>query len=115
MAGHRQMRVGDGALERYTPVFLAANPAIRRYSLLQRCDAPALGGGSTPQQTLATTLIAFDRDAVALERALRGSEPPVVARIDEDRLLIDLRTVHPREEHALASALRTALSATNPS
>jgi len=73
-----------------------------------------LGGGSTPQQTLATTLIAFDRDAVALERALRGSDPPVVARIEEDRLLIDLRTVHPREEHALASALRTALSATNP-
>jgi L-seryl-tRNA(Ser) seleniumtransferase len=73
-----------------------------------------LGGGSTPQQTLPTTLIAFDRDAVVLERALRGSNPPVVARIDEDRLLIDLRTVHPREEHALAAALRAALSATSP-
>jgi ribosomal protein L16/L10AE len=45
---------------------------------------------------------------------LRGSNPPVVARIDEDRLLIDLRTVHPREEHALAAALRAALSATSP-
>jgi L-seryl-tRNA(Ser) seleniumtransferase len=73
-----------------------------------------LGGGSTPQQTLATTLIAFDRDAVALERALRGSEPPVVARIDEDRLLIDLRTVHPSEEPALAAALRAALPAAHP-
>jgi L-seryl-tRNA(Ser) seleniumtransferase len=70
-----------------------------------------LGGGSTPQQTLPTTLIAFRRDAVALERALRGSHPPVVARIDDDRLLIDLRTVHPHEEKALAAALRDALSA----
>ncbi|MGD0578311.1 MAG: L-seryl-tRNA(Sec) selenium transferase [Bryobacteraceae bacterium] len=70
-----------------------------------------LGGGSTPQQTLPTTLISFDRDAVALERALRASHPPVIARIDDDRLLVDLRTVHPREEEALAAALRAALSA----
>ena len=70
-----------------------------------------LGGGSTPQQTLPTTLIAFNRDAVALERALRAGHPPVVARIENERLLIDLRTVHPREEEALAAALRAARTA----
>ena len=70
-----------------------------------------LGGGSTPQQTLPTTLIAFDGEAVEVERALRAAHPPVIARIEDGRLLIDLRTVHPREEEALAAALRAALTA----
>ena len=68
-----------------------------------------LGGGSTPQQTLLTALIAIDHDAVALERRLRAAEPPVIARIEVDRLLIDLRTVAPSEEPELAAALRAAM------
>ena len=70
-----------------------------------------LGGGSTPQQTLPSALIAFDRHAVAMERLLRASHPAVIARIEDDRLLIDLRTVHPREEEALATALHATLTA----
>ena len=70
-----------------------------------------LGGGSTPQQTLPTTLIAFDRHAIAMECHLRASHPAVIARIEDDRLLIDLRTVHPREEESLAAALHAARTA----
>jgi L-seryl-tRNA(Ser) seleniumtransferase len=68
-----------------------------------------IGGGSTPDQTLPTWLIAVvSKDVVALDRALRSGDPPVVARIEEDRLLIDLRTVLPEEEPALVAALRVA-------
>jgi L-seryl-tRNA(Ser) seleniumtransferase len=67
-----------------------------------------LGGGSTPEQTLPASLIAFEVDPVAMERCLRQSRPAVIARIERDRLLIDLRTVHPREEEELAAALHQA-------
>jgi L-seryl-tRNA(Ser) seleniumtransferase len=70
-----------------------------------------LGGGSTPEQTLPACLIAFEADAFAMEQALRQSRPAVIARIERDRLLIDLRTVHPREEEELAAALHQAQTA----
>jgi len=44
-----------------------------------------------------------------LARRLRLGEPPVVARIDSDALLLDPRTVLPREEAALLRALSVAL------
>ncbi len=65
-----------------------------------------IGGGSTPEQSLQTWVIAIAaRDVVALEQRLRANNPPVVARIEQDRLLIDLRTVFPEEEDELAAAL----------
>ena len=64
------------------------------------------GGGSTPQQALPTALIAVEGDAADFERRLRHASPPVIARIADGRLLLDLRTVAPGEEHALLEALR---------
>jgi L-seryl-tRNA(Ser) seleniumtransferase len=51
------------------------------------------GGGSTPDQTLPTWLLVVPGDAVENERALRSAAPPVIARIENDRVVIDLRTV----------------------
>jgi L-seryl-tRNA(Ser) seleniumtransferase len=45
-------------------------------------------------------------DLPALEQRLRSGNPPVIARIEEDRLLLDLRTVSPEEEDELAAALQ---------
>jgi L-seryl-tRNA(Ser) seleniumtransferase len=45
----------------------------------------------------------------ALERRLREGDPPVVARIENGRLLIDLRTVFESEENALARAILAAV------
>ena len=71
-----------------------------------------LGGGSTPAQTIPTWLLAIAAPGLAaVERRLRRHDPPVIARIENDRLLIDLRTVDPAEEAELAAALRFA---TNP-
>ncbi|MGE5647353.1 MAG: L-seryl-tRNA(Sec) selenium transferase [Acidobacteriota bacterium] len=64
------------------------------------------GGGSTPGQSIATCLIALAPDDVtAFERRLRVGTPPVIARIENERLLVDLRTVFPEEEGDLAAAL----------
>jgi L-seryl-tRNA(Ser) seleniumtransferase len=66
-----------------------------------------IGGGATPEQSLPTCLIAIrTADVTGSQRQLREGTPPVIARIEEDRLLIDLRTVFPEEERELAAALQ---------
>jgi len=68
------------------------------------------GGGSLPGRTLSTILIAISHprpnDVAA---ALRHHDPPVVARIEQDTLLIDLRTVSPEDDVVIIEALRSAL------
>jgi len=70
----------------------------------------AIGGGSAPGVDLPTALVAIAKHGLtadALERQLRALTPPVIARIEEDRVVLDLRTVaeeHDRSViHALAS------------
>ena len=68
-----------------------------------------IGGGSTPEQGLPTYLIAIEcADLVGLERRLRDGDPPVVARIEDQRLLLDLRTVFPEEEPVMVKAILSA-------
>ncbi len=73
-----------------------------------------IGGGSTPQQQLATQVVTISSvrySAARMEARLqeRSQTMPVVARVEEDRLVIDLRTVFPEQEQALVVALRDAL------
>jgi L-seryl-tRNA(Ser) seleniumtransferase len=71
-----------------------------------------VGGGSTPDQSLPTWLIAVRcANPVELERLLRTGSPPVVARIEQGRLVVDLRTVAPEEETKLVAAFGQALAA----
>ena len=72
-----------------------------------------IGGGSTPDQQLPTHLITIAgrrHSAAQLEERLRKAArgTPVVARVAERRLVVDLRTVFPDEEAALAEALAQA-------
>jgi L-seryl-tRNA(Ser) seleniumtransferase len=68
-----------------------------------------IGGGSTPGQPLQSWLIAIDcTDVVEAEKRCRFSDPPVVARIEDGRLLLDLRTVFAEEEDELARVIGEA-------
>jgi L-seryl-tRNA(Ser) seleniumtransferase len=70
----------------------------------------AIGGGSLPGQTQASWAVAFETPAAdALAAALRRSDPPVVSRIENDRVLLDLRSVLPEQDRVLAQAARGAL------
>lgn len=71
-----------------------------------------IGGGSLPGEVLPTYLVALstsspDRTAAALRKA----DPPVIARIEEDRVLLDPRTVLPEDERELITAVIRALEA----
>ena len=66
-----------------------------------------VGGGSTPGQSLPTRLVVVAHgrmNAQELEARLRRSSPPVIARIEHDRLLLDLRTVFPEQEDLVLDA-----------
>lgn len=66
-----------------------------------------IGGGATPEQSIPTWLIAFEcADEVAAQRRLRANHPPVIVRVEEKRVLLDLRTVLPDEETELVAALQ---------
>jgi L-seryl-tRNA(Ser) seleniumtransferase len=75
----------------------------------------AVGGGSLPGETLPTWVLALSCEGStggpeAVMRKLREAKPPVVARIEDDRVILDPRTVLPEEEDSLLTALRDALS-----
>ncbi len=55
---------------------------------------------------MATWLLVVSGKAVAIEKKLRANDPPIIARIENDRVVIDLRTVFEEEEAALVNALR---------
>jgi L-seryl-tRNA(Ser) seleniumtransferase len=68
----------------------------------------ASGGGSAPTSRLPTVLISLTHNTLTpnqIEMALRRSSPPVIARIVDDRVLLDLRTVAASEEPELERAL----------
>jgi L-seryl-tRNA(Ser) seleniumtransferase len=72
-----------------------------------------VGGGAAPGTSLPTRLLAITCEGLTAEQLaarLRQGEPPVIARLEEDRLLLDLRTVFPEQDAALASALREAVA-----
>ncbi len=67
-----------------------------------------VGGGSLPGETLPTWAFAphVDQPNAAAAR-LRQHEPPVIARVAQDRLLLDPRTVFPEQDAQVIAALRT--------
>lgn len=64
-----------------------------------------IGGGSAPGSTLPTKLVAIeDASPQQIEKRLREYEVPIIARIDNDRVLLDLRTVDPSDDKVLIAA-----------
>ena len=70
-----------------------------------------IGGGSCPESVLRTALVALESDRARpalIETRLRAGYPPVIIRVEDDRAIIDLRTVFPEQEPVLIEALRHA-------
>jgi L-seryl-tRNA(Ser) seleniumtransferase len=96
--------------QRMVEQIASGNNALRA-SLVE--SESAIGGGAGPTAKLKTTAISLTHQQLSaedIERQLRSSKPPIVARIVEGCVMLDLRTVFPDEEPALLSAL-TALKA----
>jgi L-seryl-tRNA(Ser) seleniumtransferase len=75
------------------------------------------GGGSSPVGAIPTKLLVIEAargGVTALERRLRRGTPPIVARIHDDALVLDLRTVLPAQDPILASCLASAARGQTP-
>jgi L-seryl-tRNA(Ser) seleniumtransferase len=73
------------------------------------CDGESvIGGGAAPSAVLPTRLIALTHiglSADELSARLRANAPPVIARVEEGRVLLDLRTVFPEQDAPLTTVL----------
>jgi L-seryl-tRNA(Ser) seleniumtransferase len=79
-----------------------------RLSLEEGRSVP--GAGSAPGVDIPTVLVAVEHEgmrASEVEARLRANDPPVVARVERDRVVLDLRTVAPEEEAVIQAALRS--------
>lgn len=67
-----------------------------------------IGGGAAPSSVLPTRLVAMtcaDLSADELAARLRGCNPPIIARVEEGRVLLDLRTVFSEQDRLISEAL----------
>jgi L-seryl-tRNA(Ser) seleniumtransferase len=70
--------------------------------------ASVIGGGAAPSAVLPTRLLAVSAEGLSadeLAARLRSSNPPIIARVDEGRVLLDLRTVFPQQDEVVQAAL----------
>jgi len=76
-------------------------------------DSSRAGGGALPEVDLPTYVVSIKSDEISvneLEERLRKGTPPIIARIKEDSLIIDARTLRDRDLSGLIKGIRSALS-----
>ena len=97
--------------------------ALRAEKIVSSVESPRLklelldgesviGGGAAPSAVLPTRLIALTHSHLSadeLNARLRAHTPPVIARIEEGRVLLDLRTVFPEQDAKLSTALASLI------
>jgi L-seryl-tRNA(Ser) seleniumtransferase len=121
----RLYRDPEEAVERIPTLRMLAAPLdeleARARSLATRLEAAdvavdvapgngAVGGGTYPEITLPSWTVRIrSSETERIAAALRAGDPPVVARIHDDRVVLDVRTVGPGEDDDLVRAVRDAV------
>ena len=95
--------------DRRRRLFDAVSPGTRASLNVSPVDGfSEMGGGSLPGEGIPTRLASLHSVKISSEELaarLRGNTPPIFARIEQDRVLLDLRTVYDGEVGILAAAL----------
>jgi L-seryl-tRNA(Ser) seleniumtransferase len=103
----RMMRLSKDEIGRRSEVLAARVQAANLHIEIVAGES-LLGGGAAPSSLLPTRLLALSCDGLSadeLAARLRLSDPPILARVNEGRVLLDLRTVFPPQDEALAAAI----------
>jgi L-seryl-tRNA(Ser) seleniumtransferase len=110
----RMMRLSKGEIARRAEKIVSTveSAQVKSAALkLELLDGESvIGGGAAPSAVLPTRLIALthsDLSADELSTRLRASTPPIIARVEEGRVLIDLRTVFPEQDEVLVEVLNS--------
>jgi L-seryl-tRNA(Ser) seleniumtransferase len=112
----RMMRLSREEIVRRAEALVAqiecaqAKPPKLRLNL---CDGESvIGGGAAPSAVLPTRLIALSHAELRADELctrLRASDPPVIARVEDERVLIDLRTVFPEQDSQLLQVMNSLI------
>lgn len=104
------MRLTREELRQRAQKLAAAVGDVKKLRVSVEEDESVIGGGSTPGAMLPTFVLAVTCDELSaneIAARLRAFDPPVVARVDEGRVLLDLRTVFPDQDQVVAKGLRS--------
>jgi L-seryl-tRNA(Ser) seleniumtransferase len=113
----RLLGIPQADLRRRADALAATLRGIPRLRVEVRDDSAFVGGGSLPDLPLPTTVVAVsagDMSDETLAGRLRSGNPAVMARVQDGRVLIDLRTVFERQEAELVEAIRSAATGEAP-
>ena len=110
----RMMRLSKDEISRRAEKIVADVPcAPGSHLTLELLDGESvIGGGAAPSAVLPTRLIALIHshlNADDLNASLRARTPPIIARVEEGRVLLDLRTVFVEQDANLTAALASLL------
>jgi L-seryl-tRNA(Ser) seleniumtransferase len=88
---------------------LAAQVRSQKFEIEIADGESVIGGGAAPSSVLPTRLLALScagLSADELATRLRASDPPIIARVEQGRVLLDLRTVFANQDSIIAAALQ---------
>lgn len=109
----RMLRLPAQEIERRAEAVKQKLDKAGRLSLEIVDGRSVVGGGAAPAATLPSRLLAVTCEGLSADQfaaRLRAAEPPVIARVEEGRVLLDLRTVFPEQDELVARALLATLS-----
>ncbi len=109
----RMLTTPHAALRRRTEAFAGRLQTVPGIAMEVRDDVAYVGGGSLPDVAVPTSVIALSLAGVSeseLAARLRAGTPAVMGRVQEGKLLLDLRAVFERQEEELLAAIQKAVS-----
>jgi L-seryl-tRNA(Ser) seleniumtransferase len=104
----RMMRLSKEEIGKRGEV-LAAQVRSQKFEIEIADGESVIGGGAAPSSVLPTRLLALScagLSADELATRLRASDPPIIARVEQGRVLLDLRTVFADQDSIIVAALQ---------
>ena len=109
----RMMRLSKEAIALRAERLAKRISARPGFTAVLRDGESVIGGGSTPGQTLETSLVAVrhcQHSAAKLEETLRRHKPAILGRVEQDEFIMDLRTVGEDQDEQIAEAFEKVVS-----
>ena len=109
----RMMRLSKEAIALRAERLAKRISARPGFTAVLRDGESVIGGGSTPGQTLETSLVAVrhcQHSAAKLEDTLRRHKPAILGRVEQDEFIMDLRTVGEDQDEQIAEAFEKVVS-----
>jgi L-seryl-tRNA(Ser) seleniumtransferase len=106
----RMMHLSEEEIGQRAEAVAAKSRSSVRGLMVETMDGESvIGGGAAPSAVLPTRLLAVTQEGLSADEIsarLRAGDPPVIGRVEDGRVLLDLRTVFPEQDENVIAALR---------